>query len=421
MKNLFLTGEIGVGKSTLLKKLIEKINTSIGGYVTERVINNNILKYNLISLYDGTEEYSISKMPLNRHSNNPEVFLSSFNEGAFSILEKSFCERDIVVMDELGFMESKAYRFQDIVFKLLDSSNAVIGVLKKRDCEFLNNIRSRKDVVIIEVTEENRDTLLERLLLILVSFEVPLKKKDAFYWSEELIRFYNDAINYKKCEYTKIIIDEIKKYVPDLKDKTLLDIGAGIGTFSIPLSKEAKHITAVDSSFNMLNFFRKKAKSKEISNIDFILSPFEKANIPPHDITLSIHGGGATSKESLLSFYNLIVDYGFIAIPTSHNFNGETLYKMLDRPIRKFNISDTLKNLKLLDCKYEHKELKYNFPQFFKNYDDALKFFKEHFKIKSKSEIFILKEFINEYIYKYEDGYLFDNIKTSSFIAIKKS
>ncbi len=33
----------------------------------------------------------------------------------------------------------------------------------------------------------------------------------------------------------------------------------------------------------------------------------------------------------------------------------------------------------------------------------------------------MLKEFINKYIYKYEDGYLFDNIKTSLFIAIKKS
>ncbi|GAA0121151.1 MAG: methyltransferase domain-containing protein [Clostridium argentinense] len=421
MKNLFLTGEIGVGKSTLLKKLIEKINTSIGGYVTERVIDNNTLKYNLISLYDGTEEYTISKMPLNGCSNDIEIFLSSFNEGIFSVLEKSFHERNAIIMDELGFMESKAYKFKDIVLKLLDSSNTVIGVLKKRDCEFLNSIRNRNDVVILEVTKENRDCLLEELLAILNKFEVPLKKESAFYWSKELIQFYDEAISYKKCEYIKTIIDEIKKYVPNLKDKTLLDVGSGIGAFSIPLSKEVKHITAVDSSFNMLNFFRKKAKAKEIHNIDFILSPFEKDNIPPHDITLSIHGGGATSEESLFSFYNLIVHYGFIAIPTSHNFNGEILYKMLDRPIRKFNISDTLENLQLLNCKYEHKELKYNFPQFFKNYDDALKFFKEHFKIQSKSEICILKEFINKYIYKYEDGYLFDNIKTSSFIVINKT
>ena len=78
MKNLFLTGEIGVGKSTLLKKLIEKINTSIGGYVTERVIDNNTLKYNLISLYDGTEEYTISKMPLNGCSNDIEIFFVFF-------------------------------------------------------------------------------------------------------------------------------------------------------------------------------------------------------------------------------------------------------------------------------------------------------------------------------------------------------
>ncbi|WP_461614061.1 nucleoside-triphosphatase [Clostridium sp. Marseille-QA1073] len=376
MKNLFLTGEIGVGKSTLLKKLIEKINTSIGGYVTERVIDNNILKYNLISLYDGIEEYSISQMPLNRHSNNPEVFLSSFNEGAFSILEKSFYERNVVIMDELGFMESKAYRFQNIVLRLLDSSKTVIGVLKKRDCEFLNNIRNRKDVIIIEVTEENRNILLEKLITILVSFEVPLKKKDAFYWSEELIQFYDDAINYKKCEYTKTIINEIKKYVPNFKNKTLLDIGAGIGTFSIPLSREVNHITAVDSSFNMLNFFRRKAKSKEIHNIDFVLSPFENAKIKPHDITLSIHGGGATSRESLLRFYDLIINYGFIVIPTKSNFNGEIFYKMINRPTRKFKTNDTLKNLQLLNCKYEHKNLTYNFPQFFKDYDDALIFLK---------------------------------------------
>ena len=63
-------------------------------------------------------------------------FLSSFNEGIFSVLEKSFHERNAIIMDELGFMESKAYKFKDIVLKLLDSSNTVIGVLKKRDCEF---------------------------------------------------------------------------------------------------------------------------------------------------------------------------------------------------------------------------------------------------------------------------------------------
>ncbi|HCQ88453.1 MAG TPA: hypothetical protein DIU45_00185 [Clostridium sp.] len=74
----------------------------------------------------------------------------------------------------------------------------------------------------------------------------------------------------------------------------------------------------------------------------------------------------------------------------------------------------------MLNCKYEHKELTYDFPQFFKNYDDALKFFKEHFRVKKELEISILKEFIDKYIYKYEDGYLFDNIKTSSFIVIKK-
>ena len=65
MNNLFLTGKIGVGKSTILKKILEKINTSIGGYVTERIINPPIKTYRIRSLYDGIQKFSIANINLN--------------------------------------------------------------------------------------------------------------------------------------------------------------------------------------------------------------------------------------------------------------------------------------------------------------------------------------------------------------------
>ncbi|WP_291579296.1 hypothetical protein [Clostridium sp. UBA6640] len=35
-------------------------------------------------------------------------------------------------------------------------------------------------------------------------------RKSTFCWSEELIQLHDNAINYKKCKYTKIIVDKIK-------------------------------------------------------------------------------------------------------------------------------------------------------------------------------------------------------------------
>ena len=42
MNNLFLTGKIGIGKSIIINKVIKKVDCSIGGYITERQVENNI-------------------------------------------------------------------------------------------------------------------------------------------------------------------------------------------------------------------------------------------------------------------------------------------------------------------------------------------------------------------------------------------
>ena len=51
MNNLFLTGKIGVGKSTILKNALKKIDLSVGGYVTERIYEGYYRKYIVKSLY----------------------------------------------------------------------------------------------------------------------------------------------------------------------------------------------------------------------------------------------------------------------------------------------------------------------------------------------------------------------------------
>lgn len=172
MNNLFLTGKVGIGKSTVLKEVLKRINLPIGGYVTERIINGHIRTYTIKSLYDGVEKFTIARV--NQKDGSKKVFIDSFDTGILSILNKSLKDKDVIVLDELGFMEDDIDIFTSKIYELLDSEKIILGILKKHDCKFLNNIRARDDVIIVEITKENRDSILNKVLDIMRSFNVPL-------------------------------------------------------------------------------------------------------------------------------------------------------------------------------------------------------------------------------------------------------
>jgi len=161
-----LTGKKGIGKTTLQKKVLDKLDVSIGGYTTQRLFEGYYRKYVAKSLYDN-KEYPIIRV--DSRDDSKVWFHEVFEENLVPLLDKSL-ERDLIVLDELGCSENNIIKFTSKVFELLDSSKIVFGVLKEDNCEFINNIKKRKDVTLITVTEENRDYLLDEILSILKSW-----------------------------------------------------------------------------------------------------------------------------------------------------------------------------------------------------------------------------------------------------------
>ena len=66
---------------------------------------------------------------------------------------------DLIVMDELGVFENKAYLFQEKVLDCLNSQIPVIGVIKDKSSPFLDLLRKRDDAIFIRVTKENRNKM----------------------------------------------------------------------------------------------------------------------------------------------------------------------------------------------------------------------------------------------------------------------
>ena len=71
---------------------------------------------------------------------------------------------DVIAMDELGYLESKAYMFQKAVFEHIAGDVPILGVIRSRQTDFLNAVRAHPNVTVCEVTAENRDAVLNWLL-----------------------------------------------------------------------------------------------------------------------------------------------------------------------------------------------------------------------------------------------------------------
>lgn len=171
-KNIFLTGDINVGKSTAIFRFLEKYilkSNRIAGFKTKPLYENECLKGYYI-------ESQISPMISNISENivgiSADVGLKKCCYGVPKVFEKKgvqiLCEslkipNSIILMDELGFFEKDALQFIKQVHRTLDSPHKVLGVLKEKKNDFLNSISSRKDVKVIRVTLENRDEIVNEI------------------------------------------------------------------------------------------------------------------------------------------------------------------------------------------------------------------------------------------------------------------
>ena len=59
--------------------------------------------------------------------------------------------------------------------------------------------------------------------------------------------------------------------------KSVLDVGAGTGRFSLALAPQAEHITAVEPSAAMMDFLRRDAADKGLSNISYVQTTWQEA------------------------------------------------------------------------------------------------------------------------------------------------
>ena len=88
-------------------------------------------------------------------------------------------------------------------------------------------------------------------------------------WDKAAPGFYKRTRkeDYQIALFDKLILDE---------SDTVLDVGCGEGSVTIPIAKRVKKVIGVDSSPKMLEYLEKRANDNDIDNIETILKPIEE-------------------------------------------------------------------------------------------------------------------------------------------------
>lgn len=174
--NIFLTGEIQIGKTMIIEKVIQSLNLNYGGFKTyfgpDRKLPTRLLYMNSITEpYIYNKKYGIVQIS---EFAKPEIIDNRFNSYGSKLIKEAIENKELIIMDELGRFEKDSLEFQEQVFRAIESKTPVLGVIKLDFQGWVDKIRNHPNVELIFVTKDNRDDLP---ILIKEKLEIELENK----------------------------------------------------------------------------------------------------------------------------------------------------------------------------------------------------------------------------------------------------
>ena len=142
--HILITGNIKVGKSTLLNAFIEKYykNSKIDGIITELVITD---KFRIELFRYGTEE----RFVIGEREKEMKFFDEIFLKKSYEFIE-SFKDNDILVFDEIGNKEVHLKEYCKKLISLFEN-NRIFAVLKKGGNPVIENLDKLENFVIFDL------------------------------------------------------------------------------------------------------------------------------------------------------------------------------------------------------------------------------------------------------------------------------
>jgi nucleoside-triphosphatase len=160
-KNILLTGLPGCGKTTIIRRVIERLrDLRLAGFYTQEIREHGQrLGFEAIGLGGGRTVLAHVDFHTRHRVGRYGVDLAGFEGIVRTKLNRPHDKVDLIVIDEIGKMECLSQVFVEAVTHILDSSVPLLATIAAKGSGLIAKVKDRLDVEIVTVTAANRDGL----------------------------------------------------------------------------------------------------------------------------------------------------------------------------------------------------------------------------------------------------------------------
>ncbi|MBI3892924.1 MAG: hypothetical protein HY303_15490 [Candidatus Wallbacteria bacterium] len=162
-KNILLTGLPRAGKTTVVQKVIAQAKAKFGGFYTQALDPQARLRDFKLVTFEGNNRQFSRKNLIRRFEVESliGIDLRDLETKGIMAVERAILCCQVVAIDEIGRHESLSRLLQQAVLAALSSERPVLATVPLYGTPFIESLKRRADVSVLEVTTENRCVLPE--------------------------------------------------------------------------------------------------------------------------------------------------------------------------------------------------------------------------------------------------------------------
>lgn len=160
---IFITGPRGVGKSWVVNQVLAQTSlTPVGFRSYKQITAPSQATVWLENIAIPAQRWPIAQVGPNKPK---QIFPQVFDQEGKALLQQiTGVAGTLVVLDEIGFMESTALLFQQEILRILTLPLPVLGVLRQDSTPFLNTLFAHPNVQVLPLTRATQGEVLSLCL-----------------------------------------------------------------------------------------------------------------------------------------------------------------------------------------------------------------------------------------------------------------
>lgn len=164
-QRLLVTGRPGVGKTTLVQRVVAGLPRPVRGFFTQEVREGGRrVGFQVVTFSGRTGWLAHVAWQQGPRVGRYRVNLKGFEEVVLPELDlENVPTATLIVVDEIGPMELLSVPFQEALMALMNGPWDVLATMALKPHPLINALRARRDVEVMVLTPQNRDALVSQL------------------------------------------------------------------------------------------------------------------------------------------------------------------------------------------------------------------------------------------------------------------